>query len=261
MQIYEFEDKTNDLDKQFADCLKAKSVAVVGVSGLDDLEQGEHIDSHDIVARVHSPIPYPRNVGYTSRGELGIVPDWKTISFVPDEWQSRVGSRCNIFYHKEYDTNRMTHLLDLFHKAGGKFLSVEYAANLWAYSCCQVRKLAPCRYLTNDHFLNVTEVVGDIVYAGSLVIGDILRHDIKSLYITGFPTMLDRDGRLHSTAPRSTYGMGFKNFDWLRQLWRSHEEITTDSNMRALFEIVPNTWEEYYELHEEDINQPDNAPA
>lgn len=254
MLIYRFKDKTDALDAEFAEYVRGKSVALVGVSALDNLEQGDFIDSHDVVARLHSPIPYPGNVGYQARSDLGIAPDWRTPSFVPDEWQSRIGKRVNVFYHKEFSPSRMKRLLHLFQNAGGEFLSVPYAANLWSAKCPEVRKMASCRYLTNDHFLNTTEVVGDIVYAGSIVIADILRHDIQSLYITGFPTMLEKDGILHSAVPRSTHYMGFKNFDWIRELCCDYEEITTDSNMTALFDIVPNTWEEYRELHADDID-------
>lgn len=255
MQIYNFHDKTDELDDQFADYLKEKSVAVVGVSALDDLEQGELIDSHDVVVRVHSPIPYPGNAGYIDRVESGLEPDWHTPSFVPDKWQSRIGSRVNVFYHKEFFPACMERLLKLFYGAGGTFLCVEYSGNLCSYKCVQLRRMAPCRYLTNDHWLNSMEAVGDIAYAGSIVIVDILRHDIKSLYLTGFPTMLERDGTLHPAVPRREHHMVFKNFDWIRNLCRNHQGITTDSNMQGLFNIVPNTWEEYYELHAADINQ------
>ena len=250
MQVYRFRDKTDELDNAFAEYLKGKSVALVGVSALDDLEQGDFIDSHDVVARVHSPIPYPGNAGFTPRIELGIEPDWEIPSFVPGEWQSRIGSRVNVFYHKEFYPELMPKLLELFYAAGGKFLSIEYAGNLNSYSCVDVRRFAPCRYLTNDHWLNTMEAVGDMAYAGSIIIADILRHDIKSLYITGFPTMLEKDGTLHAAAPKLRHYMTFMNIDWIRRLCRDYEHITSDRNMHNLFEIVPGTWEGYHEHNE-----------
>ncbi len=240
MKIYNFADKHNDLDHQFGDYLNDKSIAIVGRAGLDDLDQGEWIDSHDVVVRIHSPVPY---AGYIVPHE---APEWTYSPFVPEEWQSRVGSHVNVFYHKEFHVSGMEKLLPAFERAGGRFLGVEYSGNLWSYHCSEVRRLAPCRYLTNDHFLNMMDVVGDIPFAGSVAIGDILRHDIKSLYITGFPTFFTADGTLLPDKwVQKNRGMNFKNIDWLRRLCDQYDAITADSNMQVIFDHIPSTWEEF----------------
>ena len=238
MHVYEFEDKYNALDDDFRDYLKGKRVAIIGRAALDNLEQGEWIDSHDVVVRVHQVIPYE---GYTVPAE---APRWEYPPFVPIEWQSRIGSKCSVFYHKEFHPPNFSGLVTAFNEAGGRFLCHEYLENLWSYSCVEIRKMAPCRYLTNDHFLNVMEVVGDLPYAGSLIIGDLLRHDIKSLYFTGFPTMYQADGTLlpDEWIQQNKY-MNFMNINWLRSLWRTYDDITTDSNMESLFQLLPEEWE------------------
>ena len=234
MQVYNFEDKYNELDYQFADYLKDKSVAIVGRAGLDDLEQGQHIDSHDVVVRLHQVIPYS---SYSVPKEPSL---WEYPPFVPAEWQSRIGLKTNVFYHKEFYPPHFTAFLSAFHDSGGKFIAVEYLENLWSHSCCEIRRLAPCRYLTNDHFLNVMESIGAPPFAGTIALGDILRHDIKSLYITGFPTFYTADGSFlaHEITQNSEHKV-FMNFNWIRNLCRLNNEITTDTNMEALFRLVP----------------------
>ena len=237
MQIFKFEDKYNNLDRQFGDYVKGKRIAVVGRSALDNLEQGSFIDSHDVVVRIHEVIPY---AGFTSPMEW---PEWKFPPFVPTEWHTRIGRRTNVFYHKVFHASVMEQLLPAFRHDGGDFLCHEYLENLWYYGCCGVRKVAPCRYLTNDHFLNTMEVVKYPPYSGSLVIADILRHDIESLYFTGFPTFFDRTGELLPDKwIQENRDKNFMNLKWLRSLYESHEAITTDNNMLSLFDSVPRDW-------------------
>ncbi len=247
MKVYDFKDKTDELDAQFAEYLKDKSVAVVGVAALDDMEQGELIDSHDVVVRIHYAVPYEGYCGTERNPEN--YDRWYYPPFIPPEWQSRIGKRVNVFYHKEFVAVEMPKLVDAFREAGGEFLCLEYGANLFHYDCCNVRKVAPCRYLTNDHFLNVMEVVEDVPLAGSLIIGDILRHDIKSLYLTGCPTNHQPDGRL-CTDDRINQNehMFFKNFNWLHRLYDNYDNIYADPHMTDLFHLIPQTWDEYAAL-------------
>lgn len=233
MQVYRFRDKEDELDAAFADYIRDKSIAIVGRAQLHDMEQGEFIDSHDVVARVHYPVPYTP----------GTDPwDWTTEyieSFVPPDWQSRVGARANVFYHKVSTAREMGDVLPLFRAAGGRFLSVEYSQNLYYLEAPQVRAMAPCRYLTNDHWINAMVAVGHSAFGGSLAILDILRYEIKSLYITGFPCLYTPDG-----VPQDLPLMSFKNLAWLRHLYESYEGIEVDRNMKRLFEIVPRQYEE-----------------
>ena len=77
---------------QFRDLIEGKSVAVVGRGTyLGDVEQAAVIDSHDVVARIHSPLPHPHHQ-YDS---WHLDPDGD--SFVPKVWQSRIGTKTQLF--------------------------------------------------------------------------------------------------------------------------------------------------------------------
>ena len=244
MQVYHFADKYNLLDVSFRDYLQGKSVAVVGCSGLDNVEQGEYIDSHDVVVRVHRPVPY---AGFNAPVPEKDKPKWHYPPFVPMEWQSRIGAKVNVFYHKEFHVINLERWLPAFQEAGGRFLCLEYLENLWPVTYCKVRKYAPVRYLTNDHFVNVMEVIQGLPYAGSLIIGDILRHDIKSLYITDFPMFHKLDGTLISDRwVHENKEMNYMNLAWLRSLCESYDSISADTNMRTIFERTPPTWDVSY---------------
>lgn len=233
MQVYNFQDKYNALDNDFEIYLRDKSVAIVGRSQLHDLEQGEFIDAHDVVARVHYPVPYvPGTEPWVRFSE-------EITSFVPADWHSRLGARVNVFYHKVFSVAEMEYVLPLFYAAGGRFLSVEYSENLCYLEAPQVRAMASCRYLTNDHRINTMETIDHIALAGSLAIADFLRFDIKSLYITGFPCLYTREG-----IPQCTPWMAFKNLNWIRNLYETYEEIDVDRNMKHLFDIVPREYQE-----------------
>ena len=96
------------------------------------------------------------------------------------------------------------------------------------------------------------EQIGDVPYAGSLIIGDILRHDIESLYMTGFPMMHQPDGKL-CTDDRihCNKHMLFKNFSWLHLLYDLYDNIDADPHMTDLFHIIPQDWDKYV-LHIKD---------
>lgn len=245
MQVYHFKDKTDELDHQFAEYLKGKRVAVVGCAALDDMEQGDFIDSHDVVVRIHATVPYSGYAGHIPRSAKDIYSKWEQDSFVPREWQSRVGRRVNVFYHKECEPWRMQNMLKLFQAGGGTFLCREFWADIHIYQQVEINKMMPCRYLTTEHNINTMAVVQNGIHAGTQMIADILRHDIGSLYLTGFPTFFERDGSFIATADRWRREMSFYNLDWLRQLCFAYDEISVDPNMFELFDIMPNTWDKY----------------
>ena len=81
--------KTHNRER-FAEFIRGNSVAIVGrAEYLNELEQGEYIDSHDVVIRAHSNLPYPS-------------PKWHLAfddahSFVPASHQGRLGANTDAF--------------------------------------------------------------------------------------------------------------------------------------------------------------------
>lgn len=246
MKVYDFIDKTSVIDVAFEDYVTGKSIAIVGRSGLDDLEQGEFIDSHDVVVRCHWPHPNP---GYQGKGHTFEIKD----TLIHNEWQSRIGKRCNILYHKEGDPKWADLLFKLFQEAGGKFLCVTPYSPIVDPSHSgwrKVRHLAPHRFLTTEHLYNSWDAVGTIPMSGALMLCDLLRFDIKSLYLTGFPTWHQFPcGTLVKEANIYSKDVFFLTFNWLRALCQTHDGISTDKNMRALFSVVPDNWDKYKQLN------------
>ncbi len=78
--------------------------------------------------------------------------------------------------------------VEAFQNSGGKFLCTEQLSNADALGSLIIKKLHPVRYTTVDHYHNTMTAVGTGPVAGTLAITDILKHDIKSAYITGFPS-------------------------------------------------------------------------
>ena len=72
-----------ELNRQMAEYLDGKSVAILGRGPSLSACNAEIIESHDVVARVHRPAP---------------VEDWWPPPLVQPEWQSRVGHRTDILY-------------------------------------------------------------------------------------------------------------------------------------------------------------------
>ena len=195
--LKEFQSNQHNLDRAFSEYLDDKTVAIVGRANLDQ-EQGDLIDSHDIVVRMHSALPYtnePLTGEYSGWAPGETLPDWKWPPFVPEEWQSRIGKRTSIFYHK-FRSGNPTWLqtnVQAFRADGGKFFCVATFENANAIESTNIWEFIPVRYLNTEHFLKTFRAVGSRPMAGTMVITDILRHNVKSMYITGFPCYVRHD--------------------------------------------------------------------
>ena len=192
-----FQSNQHNLDRAFAEYLEGKTVAIVGRANLDQ-KQGRLIDTHDVVVRMHSALPYTRQpaIGEYSGWENGEkVTDWKWPPFVPEEWQSRIGKRTSIFYHKfrSGSPDWLKTNVDAFRADGGEFFCVATFENANSLESTNIWEIIPVRYLNTEHFLNTFRAVGSRPMAGTMVITDILRHNVKSVYITGFPCYVRPD--------------------------------------------------------------------
>ena len=90
------------MNEEFAAYLDGKSVAIVGRANLDDLEQGDKIDSYDVVVRMHHPLPYvPKDSPY-----FPVEHEYKGFNFnYPEHWKKRIGARTDIFYLSDLEDN------------------------------------------------------------------------------------------------------------------------------------------------------------
>ena len=235
--LKEFQSNQHNLDCAFAEYLDGKTVAIVGRANLDQ-EQGDLIDSHDIVVRMHSALPYTREalVGeYSGWDKDERVTAWTWPPFVPEEWQSRIGKRTSIFYHKFrggpldwLQTN-----VEAFHADGGKFFCVATFENANCPTSTNIWQFILVRYLCTDHFLRTFHAVGSRPMPGTMVITDILRHNVRSVYITGFPCYVRQD------QPKGVCRSGhvtFNDLKYLASLARQYpERIQYDPLMTQQF--------------------------
>ena len=231
--IYTYKNDQADINRRFAEYLEGKTVAIVGRANLHQLEQGEFIDSHDVVVRLRSTQPYMPDIGHKV-----------TIhSVVPADYRRLVGSRTDVFYHAIPDENKEGRLkkdakiaVEQFYENGGKFL------------CNADCQFVPLRYTLIDQFTPV-RYVNDIfkirlrqklnarnLVDGVIVIADILSHNIKSAYITGFPCYFDGMYKGQEEAPRWHDWSG--NCIALRFIhdMTLNERVSADPLMMELFE-------------------------
>ena len=234
--IYTYKNSESDIDRRFAEYLDGKTVAIVGRANLHTLEQGEFIDSHDVTVRVHSVIPYtPDNQGI------------KTVqSHVPDEWKPIVGSRVDILYHrllsdskKWADTGKIhPHLIQQineFWEQGGRFICHEDPKPFpLRYAIPSL--IAEIRYPSLALYAHlVVELRKDLVEPGIIAICDVLSHNIKSAYITGFPCYFDETRKHRTDLSRWDEVQDIKELQFLYKLSK-HDNVTFDPLMINLFE-------------------------
>ena len=198
----DFQEKFLRLNLEYADYLRDKTVCIVGRGGLEGMEQGEFIDSHDVVVRLHNMEPYTKRCKGPSYGEQPKFPENGIIMNVPSEWQSRIGSKCHILFFDNVYRNMSEELIrrcieeneKAFRAIGGKFLCGESWPNHHTASEVVWQSMCDIRYLTLDHWMNTARLIGGSnPYAGTLIVTDILRHEVKRVYITGMPNFITKD--------------------------------------------------------------------
>ena len=252
MQILDYRYDDDQQFPEYEDYLKNKSVAVIGPM-VEHLENGALIDSHDIVVRVHFPLPrlstLPDKDNYPSR------PPWHYPPFIPEEYQSILGSQVNIFFHKLmsyalHEQHIVRNQVHAFLDAGGEFLCVEKRSHRhWREDDFEdYQATHPWRILNPQFERDLQHMLEVLPYPGTMIVADILRHDIKSAFITGFPCEFfsgatvpffnkhDRQYRIKRA---------FNNMAWFRDLDAKYSAIDFDDNMRNIFSILPQTLEEY----------------
>ena len=244
MSIFNYpKEQSPTLNEQFAEYLNAKAVAIVGPAHIDDIEQGDLIDSHDVVARVHQPFPLAYTRPPAPKGQSFFNPD-----FVPRYWHEIVGRKTSIYYTKMLGSHRsnLERIVNNFKRDGGEFICVEREANCWQPANAVIWDVHPMRYLRLDHFIATATLTNSKPLAGTLCICDILKHDIKSAYITGFPCWVTSEGTIENQFVNDNW-QPWNDFNFLKKL-STHPDISFDPHMTWLFEKygawvepVPNT--------------------
>lgn len=228
--ILPFIDPSIALNPQFTTYLTNKSVALIGRSELDLVQQGEFIDSHDVVIRMHEPTPYSTKIPPEH--------NHNPPSFIPAAWHNFIGRKTSVFYHRIMGGAREWHrrLIAQFREDGGAFFCCDREGNCWKPESADIWNTIPVRYLTLDHFVFVAQLINAKPLAGTIILCDILRQPIKSLYITGLPCWVDTQGNI-SMPSQDLLRYKFspwQDFNFVKEL--SHNpRVTVDDNMQSLF--------------------------
>lgn len=252
-----------EVDEKFADYLKGKSVAFVGRSEyMKTLEQGELIDSYDVVVRIHNVMPY--NSAATAERLQREQPnmlemfaysysDWSWYGgFVPPEWHKYLGARANIFYFgrtygiKPGQLQWFKQMLDSFWKAGGKFVASDLPTN-WNHTGKdespgflneEARELVWDFFrgvtLDDPHYLKLKEVTQSkegTTFSGMSALLDILKHGVTSVYVTGMGCFLD----MPKPPVHIPVDLCMRNLEYLNKIVNARN-ITVDPIMKEIFD-------------------------
>lgn len=224
-------------EKTLKELIEDKTVAVVGRSQyLADIEQGDFIDSHDVVIRIHNPLPHPQQ-------PRDILINDDTDSFVPEDWHNQIGRNTQMFagdlaYQNHFTTRD---IFRHFRKTGGKLCIVHKFYNV-VESIRQIDiiqdEFMPVYIASLDNFIVLSRQM-DYAFPlpGTLLIYEILRCNPKTLYHTGFSCFQD-DMRLTAQAEVTLARQHHPILDlrFLRGITTLHDCITTDEFMMSLFE-------------------------
>lgn len=225
-----------ELDRQMAEFLEGKSVAILGRGPSLASCNAEIIESHDVVVRVHRPAP---------------VEDWWPPPLVQPEWQNRVGSRTDILYSSmgtggaELNVQKkewINRVCKAFKDEGGKFFcrphpiyamqtnNVSDYVEFWHYEI---------RFVDLAVYLRLRRELNSYPFPGTLAVADIFSFNVTKAFIGGMTCYCDKssigieeDGRKSKC-----------DFNYIRSLWRNNPNVSVDPIMEELFntvdEIVP----------------------
>lgn len=261
----------DSLNRMFSEYLSGKSVALVGRSCLDDIEQGEFIDSHDVVVRVHKAVPYTSTDtsvedNFYKNPQNDPV---KAGEFVPERWHPIIGKRVNVFYHRvehKNDPGYYQNWLTIFRDAGGEWICHDCHRGTGSWQLHFMQNYAPVRYVDWELKGEIVCEIKQKAEAGTIIIADLLRYDLRSLYVTGFPCMMDNFIRKDSPysharlrnhpSPQNHIGpQSFANFKYVYEICQD-PRVSVDKNMRKLFEMHENN-----ELHSVTVKEIQGEPC
>lgn len=236
--VHNYNPVTPQLDAGFANYLSSKSVAIVGRSGIHDLEQGEFIDSHDAVVRIHWAVPLSPLFGTPTENVKSHLNDPVQVGqFVPAEWHRIVGKRVDILYHRLRNNNpayvaKWCSALDV---SGIKFVCCDSMHHQDSYADAYAQQYMNVRYVSWELRGSLITKLHETPDAGIVCICDVLSHDIRSAYITGFPCFFDKDIDADLPHAQQNKRPRLKALQFLNDLGKD-SRVSFDSVMSGLFE-------------------------
>ena len=226
----------------FKELIENRSVAIVGrAEYLNDIEQGELIDSHDVVIRTQSNLPWP-----SPSFKLEFDND---ESFVPRDFQHLFGKKTtgfaptNLPYWSLQDTNAIIPKLierDCKCLIQHKIYNTVGAKEIAVLDFIEDKYKIPVYRLPYEQFADVVRALDySFPMPGTLLIDYVKRQNPKSLYLTGFACYLDtNDVWLKCEIKVYRDHKPLYDIRFLRDLVAQYDNVTTDKKLMTYFEKI-----------------------
>ena len=242
----------NYIHQQYADYLRGKSVAVVGLAPyLLDVEQGEYIDSHDVVIRVHGGAP----------GEP--KPIDPKVGITPVEYYHLLGKRTNVLYSNFQYYSNIKRDCDIFVNTGGRFVC---CANLY-FAIGGIKWSLGVQ----DMFDRETQLrIGDVgfykdcvrnigtcpILDGTMSLLDVIRHDFGKLYVTGVSNYHTADENPYDNFHATKHGYKpYKDHAYLKQVIQADSRIEVDAIMQRSFDVYLDKYRKEHDEHRKSLSK------
>ena len=238
--------KTDNCEK-FVGFIRDKSVAIVGrAEYLNDVNQGELIDSHDIVIRAHSNLPYPSPKYHLAFEDPN--------SFVPDSHHAQLGTKTDAFAPANlpyWDLPTIDDRLPKMIRRDCQWFIQHKIYNVPTVEDHPSKRveLSVIDYIT-DKYLPVfvaspavfDDVMRELDYCfpmpGTLLVAELIRMHPSRLYVTGFTCYMDNKERwLSAEVSLARDHKPLYDLRFLRDLNREGC-IEADDTMKRYFEDI-----------------------
>ena len=235
---------------ELSNLLDNKNVIVVGRSKylFDTHEypnQGEFIDSHDIVVRINNPLPYIWDANTHSFS----VKRNQFYVYIHDSWKDKIGSRVDIHHLSILKHEWGEHTIEKFVKAGCQVVTAVSTPTLYRVkqhidvikrytSYCTI----PLSSFIKTHY-DYRNSYKDAKYmkSGIIVVSELLKCNIKSLHIIGFTSFqlkeeLEYKRRL--LQPSKMYHTLDSDILWLKDKFETDSRLKTGVVLQSIFDNI-----------------------
>ena len=221
------------LEKEFESLIRGKSVAILGRGPSLEQCDGEIIESHDVIVRVHRPAP---------------IDLWWPPPLVQKEWQAKVGTRTEILYtsfgftsatNPTIQKDFIDRVVNSFRNEGGKLLCRPepiYAISPEVRPASKfIEQKMSLRYLSYSLYEQLRDVCNSVPYPGTCVVADVLAYEPSNIFIGGMTCYLDASpvGIVEGSHVSKA------DFNFIRNVWRSNPvDVQVDPLMEELFRTI-----------------------
>lgn len=228
--------------QELSELITGKTVAIVGRSQyLNDIEQGELIDSHDVVIRTQSNLPYP-----SKAFKLTFDND---DSFVPTDYHHLLGTKTTAFAPSNLPYWEPAYCDDIISKLIQRHCNALIQHKL--YNAVGTDEIALLDYVRKKHEIPVfvapyerfVHVVRALDYTfpmpGTLLIDFVNQQYPKTLYLTGFACYQDMpEDKVRTEIKIHRDHKPLYDLRFLRDFVAEHEHVTVDKRLPSYFENI-----------------------